>query len=111
VAAHPGWPWTDELIAVLLHKKNVSIDISGWTPKFVPEALKYDMRRRLQYKIIFGSDYPGWAPGQCCDEWEMEGLKPDIIEKLFVKNALHILNLDAAVAKAKAVNESIGRKL
>jgi uncharacterized protein len=108
VAAHPGWPWTDELIAILLHKKNVSVDISGWTPKFVPEALKYDMRRRLQDKIIFGSDYPGWAPGQCCDEWEMEGLKPDILEKLFVKNALRILNLEVAVTKAKAAASATG---
>jgi predicted TIM-barrel fold metal-dependent hydrolase len=89
----------------------VSIDISGWTPKFVPEALKYDMRRRLQDKIIFGSDYPGWAPGQCCDEWEMEGFKPEIVEKLFVKNALRILNLEALVARAKAEGEAKGGKM
>jgi len=68
IAAHPGWPWTEELIAVALHKGNVSIDISGWGPKYVPAALKYDMQRRLQDKVLFGSDYPGWSPGQCADE-------------------------------------------
>lgn len=97
VAAHPGWPWTDELIAVALHKKNVSIDISGWTIRHFPQSLKYDMQRRLQDKVMFGSDYPGWSPGQCCDEWEMEGFSSAIIEKLFVKNALRILNLNEAV--------------
>lgn len=102
VAAHPGWPWTEELIAVAIHKANVSIDISGWGPKYIPEVLKHDMQRRLQDKVLFGSDYPGWAPGQCCDEWEMMGLRAGTVEKLFYKNAVRILKLEDAVAKAEA---------
>ena len=100
VAAHPGWPWTDELIAVAIHKANVSIDISGWGPKYIPEALKHDMQRRLQDKVLFGSDYPGWSAAQCCDEWEMAGFRPGIIEKLFHQNATRILHLQDAVARA-----------
>jgi predicted TIM-barrel fold metal-dependent hydrolase len=106
VAAHPGWPWTEELIAVAIHKKNVSIDISGWGPKYVPAPLKYDMQRRLQDKVLFGSDYPGWSPGQCCDEWEMEKFRPGVIEKLFTENAIRILNLQDAVAAAKKAAET-----
>jgi predicted TIM-barrel fold metal-dependent hydrolase len=102
IAAHPGWPWTEELIAVALHKGNVSIDISGWGPKYIPAVLKHDIQRRLQDKVMFGSDYPGWSPGQCCDEWEMENFKPGIIDKLFHKNATRILNLEPAIARAKA---------
>lgn len=101
IAAHPGWPWTEELMAVAIHKGNVSIDISGWGPKYIPAPLKHDMSRRLQDKVIFGSDYPGWSPGQCCDEWEMEGLKPGVIEKLFHQNIIRILDLADAVEKAK----------
>jgi predicted TIM-barrel fold metal-dependent hydrolase len=100
VAAHPGWPWTEELIAVAIHKANVSIDISGWGPKYVPAALKHDMQRRLQDKVMFGSDYPGWSAGQCCDEWEMEGFRPGVVEKLFFQNAIRILHLEDAVARA-----------
>jgi uncharacterized protein len=106
VAAHPGWPWTEELIAVALHKKNVSIDVSGWSPKYVPQPLKHDMQRRLRDKVMFGSDYPGWSPGQCCDEWEMEGFKTGIIEKLFVENAMRILNLEDKVARAEKAQRS-----
>ena len=51
---------------------------------------------------MFGSDYPGWAPGQTLDEWEMEGLKPPIVEKLFRANARRILALDEAIAHAEA---------
>jgi predicted TIM-barrel fold metal-dependent hydrolase len=101
IAAHPGWPWTEELIAVALHKGNVAIDISGWGPKYVPAPLKHDMQRRLQDKVLFGSDYPGWSPGQCCDEWEMENFRPGVIEKLLHQNATRILKLEDAVAKAK----------
>ncbi len=102
VAAHPGWPWTEELIAVAIHKKNVSIDISGWGPKYVPAPLKHDMQRRLQDKVLFGSDYPGWSPGQCCDEWEMENFRPGVIDKLFYETAIRILKLENAVAAATA---------
>jgi predicted TIM-barrel fold metal-dependent hydrolase len=102
VAAHPGWPWTEELIAVAIHKANVSIDISGWGPKYVPAPLKHDMQRRLQDKVLFGSDYPGWSPGQCCDEWEMEGFRPGMVEKLFHQNATRILKLEPAIARATA---------
>ena len=65
------------------------------------------MQRRLQDKILFGSDYPGWSPGQCCDEWEMEGFKPGTIEKLFSLNAIRILGLAGAVARAE--QEAIGQ--
>jgi predicted TIM-barrel fold metal-dependent hydrolase len=101
IAAHPGWPWTEELMAVALHKGNVAIDISGWGPKYVPAALKHDMQRRLQDKVLFGSDYPGWSPGQCCDEWEMEGFRAGTIEKLFYLNATRILKLDEAIAATR----------
>jgi predicted TIM-barrel fold metal-dependent hydrolase len=100
VMSHPGWPWTEESIAVLLHKKNVFLDVSGWKPKYIPQSLKYEMSRRLQDKILFGSDYPGWSPGQCLDELEMEGLKPSVIEKIFHKNAVRVLRLEEKVDRA-----------
>jgi predicted TIM-barrel fold metal-dependent hydrolase len=72
----------------------------------VPAALKHDMSRRLQDKVIFGSDYPGWSAGQCCDEWEMEGWKPAIVEKLFKGNVTRILGLSDAIAKAERAAEA-----
>jgi predicted TIM-barrel fold metal-dependent hydrolase len=83
------------------HKANVSIDVSGWGPKYIP-ASKHDMQRRLQDKVLFGSDYPGWSPGECCDEWEMEGFRPGVIEKLFYQKATRILKSERAVARATA---------
>ena len=105
VASHPAWPWTDELIATALHKGNVYVDISGWRPRYIPESLKHEMSRRLQDKIFYGSDYPGWAPGQCCDELEMEGFKPEVIDKMFTKNIIRVLDLEDSVRKALAAQQ------
>jgi uncharacterized protein len=100
IAAHPGWPWHEELIAVLVHKNNVFFEVSGWRPKFIPEPIKQQMHNRLQDKVMFGSDYPGWGIDQCLVELEREGFKPAILEKMFVKNATRVLKLDEAIARA-----------
>lgn len=34
IVAHPSWPWQDEALSVCLHKPNVYIDLSGWSPKY-----------------------------------------------------------------------------
>ncbi|MBV9119090.1 MAG: amidohydrolase [Chloroflexi bacterium] len=95
VAAHPAWPWEDEQIALLLHKANVYMDISGWRPRYIPDSIKREMKGRLQDKVLFGSDYPSLMPGQCLDELEAEGLSADVAEKLFFRNAQRVLNIPA----------------
>lgn len=106
VMAHPSWPWTEEAIAVLIHKKNVFMDISGWRPKYIPQALKAEMNRRLQDKILYGSDYPAWSSAQCLDELQMEGLKDPVVEKIFHKNAVRALRLEDKVARALAARSA-----
>jgi predicted TIM-barrel fold metal-dependent hydrolase len=39
IIAHPSWPWQDEALSVCLHKPNVYIDLSGWSPKYFPPAV------------------------------------------------------------------------
>lgn len=93
IAAHPGWPWVDEMTAVALHKGNVFWEMSGWAPKHFPPQLKIDMRARLQDKIMFGSDYPSLPYERIFREWDELGYKPDVMEKIFHGNAERILGL------------------
>lgn len=93
VAAHPGWPWTDEMIAVALHKGNVSWELSGWAPMYFPEALKRDIKGRLKDKIMFGSDYPSIPYDRLFKEWNKLGYPDDLMEKIFHGNAERILGL------------------
>lgn len=93
VAAHPSWPWQEEMIAVALHKPNVFLDLSGWAPRYFPDSLKHEINRRLQDRVMFGSDYPVISPGRWLDEFEKEGYKSEVVEKVLYKNAQNILGL------------------
>ena len=93
VAAHPGWPWGEEMTAVALHKGNVYWELSGWAPKYFPESLKRDVRGRLKDKIMFGSDYPSLPYERIFREWDELGYTPDIMDKVFHQNAEDILGL------------------
>lgn len=93
VAAHPGWPWTEEMIAVALHKGNVSWELSGWAPKYFPDSLKRDIKGRLKDKIMFGSDYPSIAYERLLREWKELGYSDALMEQIFHGNAERILGL------------------
>ena len=93
IAAHPGWPWVDEMTAVALHKGNVFWEMSGWAPKYFPGQLKVDIRARLADKVMFGSDYPSIPYDRLFKEWGELGYKDDVMEKIFHKNAERILRL------------------
>jgi len=91
IAAHPGWPWVDEMTAVALHKGNVYWELSGWAPKYLPESLKKDIRGRLRDKVMFGSDYPSMAYDRISREWDELGYSDEVKEGLFHKNAERVL--------------------
>lgn len=93
VAAHPGWPWIEEMTAVALHKGNVSWELSGWAPKYLPEHLRKDIKGRLRDKIMFGSDYPSIPYERLFREWNDLGLPDEVMEQFFHGNAERILGL------------------
>jgi predicted TIM-barrel fold metal-dependent hydrolase len=96
IAAHPGWPWVDEMTAVVLNKGNVFWELSGWAPRYFPESLKKDIRSRLQDKVMFGSDYPSLPYERLFREWEELDYPDDIMHKVFHENAERVLGLGAA---------------
>ena len=93
VMAHPGWPWIDETTAVALHKGNVFWEMSGWAPKYFPGTSRSTCARRLQDKIMFGSDYPSIPYARLFKEWEELGYSDAVMEKIFHGNAERILGL------------------
>ncbi len=95
IAAHPGWPWVDEMTAVALHKGNVFWELSGWAPKYFPETLKKDVRGRLRDKVMFGSDYPSMPYTRILREWDELGYSDEVMEAVFHENAERVLGLEA----------------
>ena len=73
MAARPGWPWQAEVIAVLMHKRNIWYELHGWSPKYHTADLKHEIPRRLKDRILFGGDYPLFSYERLVKDWRAEG--------------------------------------
>ena len=93
VMAHPAWPWVEEQIAVALHKPNVYLDLSGWAPRFIPDALVRETNTRLRDKVLFGSDYPYLTPERWLREFEDLPIREEVRPKVLLENARRVLKL------------------
>jgi predicted TIM-barrel fold metal-dependent hydrolase len=86
LAARPGYPWQDEMIAILLHKANVSYELHGWGPKQFSPALKKEIRGRMQDRIMFGCDFPVLRYEKVIADWHAE-YPSEVLEKVLHANA------------------------
>jgi predicted TIM-barrel fold metal-dependent hydrolase len=93
IIAHPSWPWQDEALSVCLHKPNVYIDLSGWSPKyFAPNLIQY-ANTQLKHKMLFGSDYPVIAPDRWIKDFKEAAFKPEVQPLILRENAIRVLGL------------------
>ncbi len=93
IAAHFGFPWQAELLAMALHKTNIYIDISGWAPRYIPAEVVRDMKGRLQDQFVFGSDYPFIQPKRCLDELATLDIPEAVLQKVLSGNGKRLLGL------------------
>jgi len=93
ILAHPGWPWTDESLSMALHKPNVFIDLSGWSPKYFPPQIVKYANTQLGHKFLFGSDYPLIPPDKWIAAYDEAGFKPELRERILKGNAAKLLGL------------------
>jgi predicted TIM-barrel fold metal-dependent hydrolase len=94
IMAHPAWPWHDEQLAVLRHKGNVYMDLSGWAPKYFPESVVHNANTLIQDKVFFGSDFPILTPERWLSEFAELPIKDAVRPKILLHNAAKFLNLD-----------------
>lgn len=91
ILAHPSWPWTDEALSMALHKPNVYIDLSGWSPKYFPPQVIQYANSQLGHKFLFGSDFPLIPPERWIDAFGKVGFKESVHEPILKGNALRLL--------------------
>ncbi len=93
IGAHPSWPWEQEMIAILQHKPNVYNDLSGWSPRYIPQALLNEAAGRLNHKFLFGSDYPFIPPDRwLADFAKLEGWTQEARENVLWRNGQKLLS-------------------
>jgi len=93
IAAHPGWPWVEELIGVVTHKKNVHVDTSGYLAEQLPEIFQRAIRGRLQDRALFGTDFPYVDIEKALSSFEKLALKDAVKEKVLYSNAQALFGL------------------
>ena len=93
IAAHFGYPWHLELMAMALHKTNIYIDISGWAPRYIPAEVMRDMKGRLQDQFLFGSDYPFIDPKRCLEELGGLEIPEAVLQKVLLGNGMRLLGI------------------
>jgi predicted TIM-barrel fold metal-dependent hydrolase len=93
VMAHPSFPWQEEAIAVCLHKPQVYIDLSGWSPKYFSPTLVQYANTLLRQKVLFGSDYPLLTPDRWLADLEKAGIRDEVRPLILKENAVRLLGL------------------
>jgi predicted TIM-barrel fold metal-dependent hydrolase len=95
VLAHPSFPWQDEAISVCLHKPQVYIDLSGWSPKYFSPILIQYANTLLKHKMLFGSDYPLIKPDRWLADFEKIAIRDEVRPLILKENAVRLLGLAA----------------
>jgi predicted TIM-barrel fold metal-dependent hydrolase len=94
VLAHPSFPWQDEALSIAMHKSQVFIDLSGWSPKYFPPQLVHYANTLLREQVLFGTDYPLITPERWLADFDALDIKPEVRPLILKQNALRLLGLD-----------------
>lgn len=95
IMAHPSFPWQDEAISICLHKPQVYIDLSGWSPKYFSPTLIQYANTLLKQKILFGSDFPLITPDRWLADFEKIAIRDEVRPLILKQNAIRFLGLES----------------
>jgi uncharacterized protein len=90
IMAHPSFPWQDEALSICLHKRQVYIDLSGWSPKYFPPSLIQYANTLLKNKMLFGSDYPLITPDRWLADFSKIAIKDEVRPLILKENAMRL---------------------
>jgi predicted TIM-barrel fold metal-dependent hydrolase len=94
VAAHTGWPWVEELIALAWKHPNVYIAVSGHAPKYWDKSLVHFLNSRGIGKVMWGTDYPLILHEESLTQIEQLGLKPEAKRALLRETAVKVFKFE-----------------
>lgn len=93
IAAHPSHPWQAEAVAIAEHKPNIYLELSGWSPKYLDDALLSAIQRTLSDRVLFGTDFPFLTVEKWRTDWEGLALDAALTARVLRDNAAQLLGL------------------
>ncbi|MBM3140315.1 MAG: amidohydrolase [Chloroflexi bacterium] len=91
IMAHPSFPWDKEGLAIIRHKPNVYMDLSGWSPLYFDPLVVQYAKTIAQDKILYGSDWPVVTPERWLRDWATYEVDPAVNRKIMRDNAATLL--------------------
>ena len=76
----------------LLHKPQVYIDLSGWSPKILADAGAVP-NTLLKHKVMFGSDYPLLTPDRWLADFQKMAMRDEVRPLILKENARRLLGV------------------
>ncbi|MER3389169.1 MAG: amidohydrolase family protein [Microcella sp.] len=93
ISAHPAWPWHLDNLAMVWHKSNVYLDLSGWAPKYLPPEVVRYADSLISDRVLFGSDWPVMTADRWMTEFEALPFKAESRQKILLDNARALFDL------------------
>jgi hypothetical protein len=93
IAAHFGFPWFYEALAVVQKNANVYFNIAGWAPQYIPEYVLRMMNGPLAEKALLGSDFPLISRTRLMRELKELPISLETFGKLTCENPARVLGL------------------
>ena len=106
ILAHPSFPWQDEAISIAMHKPEVYIDLSGWSPKYFPPQLVHYANTLLKRQVLFGSDYPMITPDRWLRDFEKLEIDDEVRPLVLKENAVRLLGTEEQAARSEPVQRA-----
>ena len=97
ILAHPSFPWDKEGLSVIIHKPNVWMDLSGYSPDYMDPLVIQYTKTIAKDKMLFGSDWPVVTPTRWIADWKKQDIPEEINRKLFRDNAAKLLGMEELI--------------
>ena len=96
IAAHFGFPWFHEAMAVAQKNANVYFNIAGWSPQYIPEYVVNMINGPLAGKALLGSDFPLISRVRIMKELKALPLREEAFQNLISHNPCKVLGLSTS---------------
>ncbi|NIR37757.1 MAG: amidohydrolase family protein, partial [Actinobacteria bacterium] len=80
-------------IAAARHKPSIWLELSGWSPKYLPPPLLDAVTREFPDRTLFGSDFPFITPEKWLRDWTALDLDDAVTRAVLHDNAARLLGV------------------
>lgn len=91
ILAHFGFPWVNQAISVTWIRRNCYLELSGWSPKYIPDTVWKYAKGIFPDRVLFGTDAPVMTAQRWLRDFEEIQLPEDVKRKILYTNSRRLL--------------------